>query len=336
MSPELLRIRQTLQDALLILTTDDSGLLDRGTQSAIAYVLQRETKHFTDFEPVIEWLWENGPQRAAELLSSVAVPLNHVLLALRSDELSVGQRADRVWEGAVAAFRAAGDMPAAVRMQYPHDPFGPPPEAIGRMASDWIEDGSWTYGALTIMEAQWQDWSSADQSSRAALVALKDSEDQRRELSGLVARGGDSVLSAEFRELAGREGRAAIAWTWAAIATTGAGIAIGWGLHSSSTFGGELASVLYPLVVGFAFAGLAAYFARLGGHRRHTAQWARSIRVQLDAYAKFVEHTTPEAAVAVFDRFSARVLGAPPPRNEKSSLPPMTVADVVSLVSKSS
>lgn len=166
---------------------------------------------------------------------------------------------------------------------------------------------------------------------QAEAAALEEAAEARK----LAAREGDAELSGEFGVLASKEGRRAALWTAAAILMTGVGFFAGWILHTSRVLDDERAALLYPVLVAIGAAGLATYFARLGGHHRHTAQWAKSISVQLDSYEKFVHHTTVGASIPVFDRFAARVLGPPPPRNEKAAAQTTVLSEALALVTKS-
>lgn len=158
---------------------------------------------------------------------------------------------------------------------------------------------------------------------------------RRREAEEVAATSGDKALSGYFGQLETEEAEGAEKWTTAAIATTAVGVLAGVAAHFSLGGQDELARVLYSALLTASFGGLAAYLARLGGHRRHTAQWAKSIKVQLDSYEKFIRHTDEGARAPIFDRFAARVLGDPPARNAKGDQTGLSLAEVLALMSKS-
>lgn len=188
--------------------------------------------------------------------------------------------------------------------------------------------------SLTSLLELLQNARTADESARRALSEAQASDEARRKAMTVAATSGDEKLSGGFGTLARKEAIAAGLWTTAAIITTVAGVAAGWGTHVALDSQGDLARVLYPAVLALAFGGLAAYFARLGGHRRHTAQWAKSVAVQLDSYEKFIHHADEGARGPIFDRFAARVLGDPPVRNAKGDQTGFSLAEVLALLTK--
>lgn len=189
-------------------------------------------------------------------------------------------------------------------------------------------------GVLLSLRQLYVSMQRADESARAALAEAQTSDEARRKAMTVAASTGDEKLSKEFADLHTREAHAAGLWTGAAIVTTFAGVAAGWWTHELFSTATQLTSVLYPIVVAVGIAGLGAYFARLGGHRRHTAQWAKSIAVQLESYEKFIHHADEAARNAIFDRFAARVLGDPPARNAKSEQSNVTLTEVLALMAK--
>lgn len=185
-------------------------------------------------------------------------------------------------------------------------------------------------GVAQIVQARRE----SDEQARIALARARESDEARREAMSVAAATGDTALSKGFADLQGKETFAAGVWTSFAVATTFFGIGAGWATHMIFDTADNATGIVYPAVVALAFAGLAAYFARLGGHRRHTAQWAKSIAVQLDSYEKFIHHADEAARGPIFDRFAARVLGDPPARNAKNETAGFTVSDVMALMSK--
>lgn len=176
----------------------------------------------------------------------------------------------------------------------------------------------------------------ADQRSKQALLEASRADEERRQAQDLAAKTGDTALSENFARLASSESEAASFWTRMSVGTTVVGTVFGLSAHAFSPFGSDTANLLYPLLLAVGAAGLATYFARLGGHHRHSAQWAKSISVQLDSYAKFVQHTDNAGRTQVFDQFARRVLGPPPPRSEKSAVQSATIADIAAIVARNS
>lgn len=160
-------------------------------------------------------------------------------------------------------------------------------------------------------------------------------DEARRQAQDLAAKSGDTALSEEFTKLADEQSSAAFRWTALSVVTTVVGIILGGVAHFLVPFKSSEAQLLYPLLIALGAGGLATYFARLGGHHRHSAAWAKSISVQLDSYAKFVENTNGDGKMRVFDQFAGRVLGAPPPRSEKAAMQSATIADIAAIVTRS-
>ncbi|BFM23509.1 hypothetical protein CHE218_05510 [Microbacterium sp. che218] len=174
----------------------------------------------------------------------------------------------------------------------------------------------------------------SDETAKQALEEARSESAARRELQTLIARSGDRSLSEEFSALAKKETDSAASWTKWSIVVTGFGVIAGLVVHG--VFDGQPteSKIVYSLLVAAGFAGVATYFARLAGHHRHTAQWAKSVAVQLDSYARFVEHTDDEGRKKVFDQFAARVLGPPPPRSEKAAVQSATIADIAAIAAR--
>lgn len=179
-----------------------------------------------------------------------------------------------------------------------------------------------------------QEVQESDSRSRIALAEASAANEERRQAQDLAAKSGDSALSEEFTKLADEQASAAFGWTALSILTTAVGIVLGGIAHFQVQFQSSEAQLIYPLLIALGAGGLATYFARLGGHHRHSAAWAKSIAVQLDSYAKFVENTNSEGKMRVFDQFAGRVLGAPPPRSEKAAVQSAMIADIAAIVAK--
>lgn len=173
-----------------------------------------------------------------------------------------------------------------------------------------------------------------DDESRDALANAEKADAARRQAQTVAATGADVALSREFGNLATKESESARRWTWSSIGATAAGLVGSVVTHAIVDPGPDTTAFVYPVIVALAAAGLATYFARLGGHHRHTAQWAKSIEVQLDSYARFIEHTPEAERSRVFEQFAGRVLGAPPPRSEKAAVQSATIADIAAIATR--
>jgi hypothetical protein len=81
-----------------------------------------------------------------------------------------------------------------------------------------------------------------------------------------------------------------------------------------------------------AIGALAAYFARQAGGHRRAANWARTLKVQLESFGLLIEPLPDEIKHDIYRDFARRVLGAPPEGKEKSESVPLPTAQLIDLL----
>ncbi len=168
----------------------------------------------------------------------------------------------------------------------------------------------------------------------AQTVALRVEQDRvaleqlKQEIRELTSRKAQAELSGHFEKLAREQGVAS--WLFragASVLAITAGV-VGVRLGPGTTgWGDALAHAAIVLAIG----GLSAYVARLGSSHRLTADWARSIKVQMDSFEDFIA-TIDDSATRqrIHEEFARRVLGAPPTGSGDET--PLPMGQLIELV----
>ncbi|MDF2917226.1 MAG: hypothetical protein K0S70_1443 [Microbacterium sp.] len=172
----------------------------------------------------------------------------------------------------------------------------------------------------------------AEDEARASAARVMELETVARASAGNA---GAADLSTHFGDYADRELRLSFGFRVATFLGFGGSIAAALLLHLDIS---EISvpSLVYRLTLTIGIAGLAAYFARLGGQHRRLGNWARSVQVQLQSLGAFTATITDETVRnQVQQEFARRVLGAPPERaaggNDQVSIP---VAEILTFLNK--
>jgi hypothetical protein len=190
-------------------------------------------------------------------------------------------------------------------------------------------------------------------SLRSAALRLASAEEQRRQASELLESARESARDA--RRAAGSAGEASLAswfqeygknehiasWAFRSLAFTGligtAALAYWFFLQSEIRELGVTSLALRSAIV-LAVAAISTYAIRLAGQHRQQGNWAKSIAVQLNSFAAFLEPLESSSTRdVIYQQFAARVLGSPPHSNRNSAEPPLQVSaqDLAVLVARS-
>lgn len=177
-------------------------------------------------------------------------------------------------------------------------------------------------------------------SVRASAAEAKAASEQldaiRNELEEARAERAQGKLANQFEILSGRDRVTSSRFRGLAFALLVAGAVTGVLLEA---FGGSdwQATITHIAVVG-SLLGASAYAARLASVHRGTADWAESIKVQLETFQDFLGVIKDEdTRHRVYEDFGRRVLGPPPVNGEESSpLPAAQLLDLLAAASRRS
>jgi len=213
-------------------------------------------------------------------------------------------------------------------------------------------------GQETTQERQWfavsSDFLREAGSLRSSALRLESAEEQRRQAHEAVKSAEESATTA--RQAAGTAGEASLAswfqnyarsehtasWIFRAVAFVGLGGTAGlayWFFLESEERNLEVSSLVLRSAMVLAVAAFSTYSIRLAGQHRNQGNWAKSIAVQLNSFAAFLEPVDSIAVRdAIYGQFANRVLGAPPDPKSPSAEATMqiTAHDLVSLLPKAS
>jgi hypothetical protein len=191
-------------------------------------------------------------------------------------------------------------------------------------------------------------------SLRSSALRLEAAEEQRLQASEAVRSAKESATSA--RQAAGTAGEASLAswfqsyarsehtasWAFRAVAFLGlagtAGLAY-WFFLESEERNLAVSSLVLRSAMVLAVAAFSTYSIRLAGQHRNQGNWAKSITVQLNSFAAFLEPVeSPAVRDAIYGQFANRVLGAPPDSKSASAeaTVQITAHDLISLIPKTS
>jgi hypothetical protein len=205
-------------------------------------------------------------------------------------------------------------------MLHGHDPVGYWPSAVRESREALLV----STGLLNALDSE--------EEVRASVERVRDLESAAQESAGNA---GAADLSIHFGEYADRELRLSFWFRAATFVGLGSSVGAAYLIHLAIT-DASISSLIYRVTLTVGIAGLAAYFARLGGQHRRLGNWARSVQVQLKSLAAFTATITDDGVRnQVQQEFARRVLGAPPERaaggNDQVSIP---VAEILTFLNK--
>jgi hypothetical protein len=210
-------------------------------------------------------------------------------------------------------------------------------ESLGKQwrvsSSEYLrEAGSLRSSALRLEAAEEQRLQ-----AREAVRSAEESASSARQAAGTA---GEASLASWFRSYARSEHTAS--WAFRAVAFLGlagtAGLAYWFFLESEERKLAVSSLVLRSAMV-LAVAAFSTYSIRLAGQHRNQGNWAKSIAVQLNSFAAFLEPVeSPAVRDAIYEQFANRVLGAPPDSKSASAeaTVQVTAHDLISLIPKAS
>lgn len=219
-------------------------------------------------------------------------------------------------------------------------------QIVDAKSGQWVDASVWRHGwerRRHMLQETAECLPYLDEVRAAAVASVQQTDVARSEMQSAIAdlelieahlkearaERAQNELTTHFSTLAGAELVASNVFRAVTGVLLIAAIVVGWRLSGVGDWDGALAHVLVVAAIG----GAAAYSARLGSTHRATANWAKSIHVQLDTFKDFLAEVTDEDVKnRVYEEFGRRVLGAPPAANGEEAAP-LPTAQVIELAS---